>query len=145
MEQEIWKDCFGELSKRYQVSSLGRIKRKPFISTLGRFNSDRNIKEKFISLCVNKRGYVRVKLFNKKQVFAHRLIAEAFISNPKNKPFINHINGIKSDNRVENLEWCTSSENLLHSYKLGLSKKRFGKDHHLFGKIPHNKKVKNES
>jgi hypothetical protein len=49
----------------------------------------------------------------------HRIIAEAFINNPENKKVINHINCDKKDNRIENLEWCSQSENVLHSVKLG--------------------------
>lgn len=80
-------------------------------------------KDKYLIVCLSNNG-------KHKNYKVHRLVAEAFILNPNNKLEINHINGDKSNNIVTNLEWCTSSENTIHSYKTGLQKIKYGKEHH---------------
>jgi len=75
--------------------------------------------------CKNRDGYLFVRLSKKGNVknrTIHRLIAQHFIPNNSNKNVVNHLNGIKADNRIENLEWCTRSENDKHAFKLGLRK-----------------------
>ena len=71
----------------------------------------------------DRKGYLRldISINGKRQYFyIHRAVAETFIPNPKNKPYVNHINGIKTDNRAKNLEWVTSKENTQHAVRIGL-------------------------
>ena len=70
-------------------------------------------------------GYSHVTLCNNgqhHQTSVHRLVAQGFIPNPDNKPMVNHIDGDKSNNNIDNLEWCTQSENMHHAYRTGLQK-----------------------
>ena len=119
---EVWKDI-PNYEGYYQISNLGRI--KSVARKVKYQNSYRNVKEKLKKTFIGKQGYERVELSKNgkiKKYNVHRIVANVFISNPLNKETVNHINGIKTDNRVENLEWATRSENELHAYKIGLAK-----------------------
>ncbi len=113
-KNEIWKDI-PNYEGFYQASSLGKIKR---------LASKNCLKDRLVKGRLNRAGgYYCVKLSkygNKKNKQVHRLVALAFIPNPKNKPQINHKNGKKKDNNVENLEWATASENINHGHRTGL-------------------------
>lgn len=111
LPNEEWKDIYG-YEGVYQVSSYGRIKS---ISRLNGGEHNRHItKEKIIKCKPNQNGYLRVNLHSNgklRQFAIHRLVGFAFIPLIEGKHYIDHINGIRIDNRVENLRWCTHHEN----------------------------------
>lgn len=116
--KEIWKDVKG-YKGFYQISNLGNIRCCQRIDKIGRHK-----KSKILKLDKQYDGYLKIclhKSCKQKKVMIHRLVAEAFIPNPENKPEVNHINGKKDDNRVENLEWVTRKENMKHAFNTGLA------------------------
>lgn len=112
MKNEVWKDAKG-YEARYEISDMGAIRAKK--------DGDAVVVWRF-------KGYGKATLIGndgrKKQVFVHRLVAEAFIPNPENKAQVNHIDGVRHNNRVENLEWATARENLMHA-RTCLARKNF--------------------
>jgi hypothetical protein len=91
---------------------------------INEFGDILNLKTNRLIKKVYSNGYLLVGLFKngeRKFFLRHRLVAESFIPNTENKQFINHINGIRDDNRIENLEWVTHSENVKHAYDIGLN------------------------
>lgn len=108
MENEIWKDIEG--FEKYQISSYGRVRSYHNNTIIIRKT---NIVSGYEHLMLNKNN----KKYN---FYIHRLVGTAFIPNPENKPEINHKNGLKTDNNVENLEWTTRIENAQHAWQTGL-------------------------
>ena len=113
LQGEIWK-WIKNFEEEYQISNYGRSK-----------SFKQRAEGKILTPSIDTGGYLYINLWRDckaKTRTIHRLVAETFIPNPLNLPEVNHIFGNKFDNYFENLEWCTSSENQKHAYKLGLRK-----------------------
>lgn len=122
--EEIWKDVVG-YEGFYKISNFGRV------NSLAR--------NKLMSPGIDDKGYLRVcltKLGIRKTLRMHRMIMLSFVPNPLKRTDINHKNGVKSDCRLCNLEWCTRSENVLHAVRTGLKSRPKG--------VLNNKAVLNE-
>lgn len=122
MNREIWKqvkwyEWLYKVSSKWIILSERRYKILDYVS----------------------KRYLKVNLvdsiWNRKQIYVHRIVAEHFIENPENKKEVNHKDWNKRNNNVENLEWVTSSENRKHAYNTWLLKKKFWKENHISKKI----------
>lgn len=103
---EIWKTVTG--FENYEISNLGNLKNK--------------ITGRYKKLSVNKEGYIRTSISNKEKTISiavHRLVAIEFVENPEDKPLVNHKDSNRSNNKAENLEWVTPSENATHMVTQG--------------------------
>jgi len=126
---EVWKKVNG-YNGIYEVNRRGEVRSVTHFLE-GRKGSGKQT-GRILKQQKSIKGYMRVSLSlnnNRFNTSAHRLVALSFIPNPENKPQVNHKNGIKDDNRAENLEWCTNSENQIHAIKKNLIKHNKAENH----------------
>lgn len=117
-----WKSI-NSYEQSYEINDEGKIRSITRL-TLTIKGTYKLVKGRILIPKLHNNGYLFITLSKNgqtKNYYIHRLVAEAFIPNPEFKPIVNHINGIKSDNTLENLEWVTISENVNHAYAIGLS------------------------
>lgn len=117
---EVWADI-PTLEGRYQASTHGHIRSLDRTGATC-YGSTRILKGKLIAQKAGVNGYMRISAGVHKTQFVHRLVAMTFIPNKNNLPVINHIDGNKKNNFIENLEWCTQRHNMQHAHRTGLSK-----------------------
>ena len=122
---EVWRDI-ENYESLYQVSNLGNIRSKDRVVKCW-YNNTKTMSGKIIKPILLRDGYLYVHLYKntkRKDYAIHRIVANAFIENPKHKEEVNHKDGNKQNNSVDNLEWVTPKENMQHAHKTGLIKSK---------------------
>jgi len=119
--KELFKDVVG-YEGSYSVSNMGVVKSLPR-TIIRKDDVSTKLNGKVLNYNINRKGYLMVKISinaNSRYMTVHRLVAIAFIPNPNNHPQVNHIDGVKTNNFVNNLEWCTNEYNMQHAIENGL-------------------------
>lgn len=138
-EEEEWRPA-PKYEGRYEVSSFGRVRCLPFEYDMirhGKPHTVKRSKNRLLNLNLRPTGYFEVLLCRdnvRTYCRVHRLVAAVFLPNPLNLPQVNHIDGVKTNNHVSNLEWCSAKHNIHHAHRTGLTN-MWGENNH-FSKYP---------